>query len=230
MSCKLLFLINAGLILTIVNSSCANPAPVAGTSLPVVQATTAVFSFATTELTEGTSHQLYAGFTEDQDVPFLAFHPDGEILGINKSIYSGSVTVMYRSKTDETAIVYSNSGGLPRYAVAGKEIFEYTNYTKSTVDVTVIHADGSREMIRVKISGMLFDRILANARDNYEQVALSIGDRAAFQQQIFGYLDEGLFALDIASCAIAAAAFLPTVVGAITLGAASAGPLCMSTT
>jgi len=100
----------------------------------------------------GTNYDLYAGFTKNNPVSFVILHRSGEMLGSSQNIYSNYPSyVVWRSAGGEAMTVYGNRDtGLPTSAVIGNDILLYSNYTDTTVDLILVHQDGSREAFRVK--------------------------------------------------------------------------------
>jgi hypothetical protein len=171
------------------------------------------------------SHDLYAGFTENSEIPFVILHNDGESVGLSLDNQSNISDVVWNSPTGETIVFNLDSSRRPNKAVVGDDIIYYTNYTNTTVDLIIIHPDGTQEYIRTKLSSHLNNKATNPNSPSYRFASYTTQDYLP-KLQIWGYIDEGLFALEIAAC-VGAAAGLTTVAlpALLALGAVCYGPL-----
>src|SRR5689334_16932594 len=68
-------------------------------------------------------YDLYAGFTENKEIPFVMLHSQGEKLGVMKDSGSSEPTgVTWISSSGEAIVIYTDKNGLPTSLVAGEEI------------------------------------------------------------------------------------------------------------
>ncbi len=97
--------------------------------------------------TAESTHELYAGYTENPSLPYVIIHRSGESItalqDMDKSNFSGLV---WTSASGQSITIYADSTGLPTSAVIGDEIILYSNFTDDAVDLTIIHPDGSQRV------------------------------------------------------------------------------------
>lgn len=105
--------------------------------------------------------EFFAGFTQDAEVPFLLLHRSGETLGaLSKGDGSDMIGAVWVSADQKSSlVVYSDSNGLPQQAVVGQDTLFFSNHSGATMDMTVVHADGSEEIIAVELDSALLDKI-----------------------------------------------------------------------
>lgn len=177
--------------------------------------------------TDEPAHEMYAGFTGDSKVPFLILHQSGEKVGITQNINSSNKTGLIWVPTNgESIVIYTNVDGKPKSAVVGEDIILYSNYTNSTVDLSIVHPNGTRDLFRSKIDASLLNKTMSLSTPSYSPIAFSISNPLQAQQQnIWGYIDEGLFALEIATCVGVARAFVLNIPALAALAVACHSPL-----
>ena len=146
---------------------------------------------------------LYAGFTERKEIPFIILHPSGEKLGVIQDVPSSRNTgVVWISSKGEATVIYTDENGLPITAVIGEDIIQYSNYTESTVDITIVTQDGNRESFQATLDTNLLKKITAFARPSAIPVAYSINNVNPPYQQDLGIamMKFGLYAFGAAMC------------------------------
>jgi hypothetical protein len=167
--CLLIVLIGA-----VIGQSC-NPSVPASTPLPAVEPSsteTAIPSATPTPppsqtpsepptATAEPAPEFFAGFTQNEEVPFLLLHRSGEAiaaLGIeNEPDIIGAVWLSADQKS--SLVVYADREGLPQQAAVGQDTLFFSNHSGDKMDMTVVHADGSEETIPVELDTTLLDRI-----------------------------------------------------------------------
>lgn len=105
--------------------------------------------------------EFFAGFTQNEEVPFLLLHRSGETAAtLSTENESGMTGAVWASADRESSlVVYSDSNGLPQQAMVGQDTLFFSNYSGNTLDMTVVHADGSEETIPVELDTALLDMI-----------------------------------------------------------------------
>lgn len=94
--------------------------------------------------TEPSSSVLYGTLTGNETYPAIFLHERGESLIIIDEPGTDRIRgVIFSSPKTPTAVIYVNEKGLPDTAIFGENILIYSNYTDTTVDVTVISPDGT---------------------------------------------------------------------------------------
>lgn len=143
-------------------------------------------------------HDIYAGFTGDSEIPFLALHKDGEALGVTKE-----EGIVWTSPSQDSMVVFQNDKGLPKSAVVGDVVIRYGNYTSTTVDVTVFLPDGSHQVIRTQYSSDLKRLMAARyAPSDYSVMYVSPDSKLAQDQDVLNTLDNALFNMGVAQCVL----------------------------
>lgn len=178
--------------------------------------------------TEEQIHDIYTGFTDNSDISFLIIHRRGEKLGVTQDNFSSDITgVTWTSPEGESIVVYENASGFPDTAVVGDIIIRYTNYTNTTVDITIIHPDGKRDYFRTTYSAELHDRIASRFNPKFVPVSYSLSKTNRPQQQDYlDIADAALFDLDVATCVISSlGAATLGIPGLLIMANACAGPL-----
>ncbi len=148
-------------------------------------------------------HDLYAGFTNDEQIPFVILHESGEQLAVAQDIYSNQKTgVVWSSPGKDSIAIYSDGNGIPTYSVVSNSVIRYTNYTNSTVDITVTNQDGTKEVFRVKYNAELIKKIQARHETSYHLAALAeFSNQELLYPDAWDYLDYGFMAIGAVSCA-----------------------------
>ena len=128
----------------------ATPTVAPATSQIVVPADTPT---ETTGVTNEPLHEIYAGYTGNKALPYIMIHKSGESLVAIQDANSVNISgVVWNSADGKSIVIHSNSNGLPTLAIVGTDIILYSNYTNDTVDLTIIHADGTRMTIPAKLA------------------------------------------------------------------------------
>ncbi len=170
-----------------------------------------------------TQYDFFAGFTNNPIVPFILIHESGEFLGFSLEENAQVSKIIWQNPDGLSAIIFTDANGLPQKAVVGDYIVKYSNYTRETVDLTIISKDGSRELLRVEHQIERF----RPSNSYFPQVVNLISYRGASKAiDAWEVIDQGLFALGIAGCLTAAAGIGTLAPPAlVALGVACAGPL-----
>lgn len=175
----LLFVI---LISALMVQSCASPSAL---SQPVPTSTSKPAN--PSRQTEEPEYDLYAGFTESKQIPFVILHPSGEKLGVTQDPGSSQNTgVVWISSDGKAIVIYTDENALPTMAVIGENIIQYSNHTGSMVDVTITYQDGSQESFQGKLDTDLLNKIsklTAFTAPSYIPVKYSITNSSRLQQQ-----------------------------------------------
>ena len=167
-------------------------------------------------------HEIYAGFTDNPEIPFIIIHESGESLGVIQDPNSSNVTgVVWDSSDGEFIVIYVDSNGMPQSAVAGDDIILYSNYTADTVDVTVIHANGTQETFQAQLDTNLLNKITSFSTPSINMVSYH-GSQLPQQLDKRFYIKLGLYVLGGASCISHVPGSL-TVIGIPLLAQACAG-------
>ena len=151
----------------------------------------------------GTNYDLYAGFTKNNPVSFVILHKSGEKLGSYQSAYLNFPSyIIWAPSSGEAVTIYANKeNGLPKSAVIGSDIVLYSNYTDATVDLTLIHSNGSREAIRVTRNTDILNKISAIFTPSLALAAhpmpVSFNPQA---EEILNFTKADLYLLSAAGC------------------------------
>jgi hypothetical protein len=123
------------------------------------------------------SHEIYAGATGNKALPYIMLHRSGEsLVGIQEA---GSVNlsgVIWTSPNGESIVIHSDGNGLPISAVVGEDTILYSNYTHDTVDMTIIHQDGTSEAFQAKPDSNLLNLITAFNTPAYSLVSYPLSN------------------------------------------------------
>lgn len=147
-------------------------------------------------------HEIYAGFTDNQAMPFIMVHQSGENLAVTGDINSSNITgIVWHSVDGNSIVIYSDNDGRPAVAVIGEDTILYSNYTDDTVDLTVIQADGTRSMFQAELDTNLLNKITAYAPASNSLVSYSIPN-AHWQGQLdkWFWMKTGMYMLGVATC------------------------------
>jgi len=151
-----------GVTITVNESGTATPAP----QIIPSEGSTPSQNSISTEVpapSTGTNYDLYAEFPKNKPISFLVLHKSGEKLGSVQNMYSAypSSVVSVLAGGETVTIFADRDSGLPQSAVFGDTVVFYSNYTDTTVDLQLVHADGSRESLRVKRDTQILQQISA---------------------------------------------------------------------
>lgn len=148
-------------------------------------------------------HDIYAGFTDNKALPYALIHKSGERLVVTQDINSAQVTgVVWTSVDGESIVIYADNDGRPQSAVIGGEVVLYSNYTNDTVDITVIHADGTRETFQSQLDVQLLNKITAFAPSSNMLIAYSTSKLNG--PDVLFYMKFGLYLVGAGMCISAA--------------------------
>jgi len=170
-------------------------------TIPLPSSTSQIFS--PTQAPTSTNeppHEIYAGFTDNSEIPFIMIHQSGESLGVIQDPNSSKVTgVVWNSADGKSIVIYTDSNGMPQSAVAGDDIISYSNYTANTVDVTVTHADGTQEAFQAQLDTDLLNKITSFSAPSFNLVSYH---RSQSPQQLdkWFYIKTGLYIAGAANC------------------------------
>lgn len=159
-------------------------------------------------------HDIYAGFTDNQAMPFVMIDKSGESLVVTQDVNSSSITgVVWTSEDGQSIVVYADSDGKPQSAVIGNEVVLYSNYTNDTVDITIIHADGTREAFTSKLDTNFLNSLKSYVPPSDSLISYSPNSLQPQQFDKWFYMKTGLYMFGAATCAASVGA-------AITVGLA----------
>lgn len=149
--------------------------------------------------------EFYAGFTQNEEIPYIAMHQSGESLGAIADADASNIKgVVWRSSDGNSSIViYADSDGLPISAVVGEDIILYSNYTDDMVDITVLQADGSRQTFQAKRDLDKLNKIRSFLTPSVSMISYSKDIHLNLQQ-----LDQLLYIKQLASIIGAASCLL----------------------
>jgi hypothetical protein len=148
------------------------------------------------------THEIYAGFTQNKEMPFVMIHRSGESLVVTQDVNTSNTTgAVWTSSDGKSIVIYSDSSGLPQSAVVGKDIVQYSNYTNDTVEITIIHEDGTREAFQAQRDIDLLNKITASFAPTSNLIAYSMGNlRLSQQRDLLAWAKTGLYIVGAASC------------------------------
>jgi hypothetical protein len=157
---------------------------------------------ATQSGTAKTPPDLYAGFTQNPTIPFIMVHQSGETLGVIQEIDTSNITgVVWVSSEGKSIVVHSDGNGMPKSALVGEDIVFYTNYTSDTVDITILHTDGTRETFQAKLDTDLLNRITAFFAPPVTMISYSnLGSHPLLQYDSWTLIRTGLYMTGAAFC------------------------------
>lgn len=144
-------------------------------------------------------HEIYAGFTENEKIPFLMIHQSGESLGVIRDVNSPNNIggIVWYSSEGQSVTVYTDNSQMPQRAVVGEDIILYSNYLNDTVDVTIIHPDGTSETFRAQIDTELLNKITAFS-PSVRLVSYSLSEAQQLDKWFF--IKTGLYIAGAALC------------------------------
>lgn len=179
--------------------------------------------FTSTPVTDESNYEFFAGFTNDPEVPFMLIHKSGEFMGLTIENDTRVKEVIWHNPNGQSAVIYTNKDGLPQKAVVGEYIVKYSNYTRETVDLTIIDKNGVRELLRVEHQIERFSNENTRVPQNFNVISYNNRQDSLDTQAL---IDDVLFAAGIASCYGAATGLGVLSGGALaTLAFMCAGPL-----
>ena len=185
-------IISAILILALAALSCNLP-------LSRLPAPKAELPTGTLTLTPEPEHEIYAGFTENKAMPFVMIHKSGESLVVTQDPNSSTMTgVVWTSAEGQSFVILADADGRPKSAVMGDDVLLYSNYTNDTVDVTIVHADGTRETVPAKLDSELLKKI-----KSYDPAPFSLVTHkmpGLESPDIWAYLQFGMYLVSAAAC------------------------------
>lgn len=183
------------------------------TTVPLPLPTDVPVQPAATEPPAEPEHEIYAGFTENEAMPFLMVHQSGESFVITQDAATSTVTGGVWHGADGTSFVfYSDAEGKPTSAVVGDAMVFFTNYTDQTVDVTVALPDGTTTTIQAPLDTEMLNKITSFAppRDRFASHTSSDFRRQAQLDKWF-WMKTGLYMIGVAGCVSGTAAALTAV-------------------
>ena len=119
--------------------------------------------------------EFYAGFTQNEEIPFIVMHRSGESLGAIGGIDVSNIKGVVWASSDgkSSMVIYADSNGLPKSAVVGEDVIQYSNYTNDTVDITVVHPDGKSETFQAKRDIDLLNKIKTLVTPSFSTISYS---------------------------------------------------------
>jgi hypothetical protein len=105
----------------------------------------------------------------------------------------------------------------------GGDIVHYTNYTDSTVDLRIIHPDGTQELLRAQLNTSLINRTAFSQPFGYSFAGYTLKEPE--QQYTWQLIDDGLFAMEIGACVGAGSVFALNIPALVVLAAACHSPI-----
>lgn len=148
-----------------------------------------------------------ASLTDNPAVPAIALHEDGSRMAVLAGEGPAGVGgAVFTAPGGQSVAVHLGATGLPVRAVAGEVVFLFDNYTRTTVDVAAVHANGALHVAR----GLPFDSaaFAAGAQALAVNAAVSAADA-----RLSDYLRWAGLSLNAAGCVLTAAT-LPATFGA----------------
>jgi hypothetical protein len=148
--------------------------------------------------TELSSSVLYGTLTGNETYPAIFLHESGESLIIIDEPGTDRIRgVIFSSPNTPTAVIYVNEQGLPDTAIFGEYILLYSNYTDTTVDVTVISPDGTV----AENPGLEYNTELLGYMDVSKLPSTSnIAFNTVTEKDLFWYLKVGAIVLGVFAC------------------------------
>lgn len=163
--------------------------------------------------TLATVHDIYAGFTGSGSMPFIMIHNTGEALTAMQDPDTSTVLGSIWISADGTPVaIYADANGRATSIVVGDDVILYTNYSDDSVDLTVVHKDGSREEFSGQPDTDLIEKITAFNRTASSNVALVLPPSRLAPEPLDGkfWLKTGLYMLSSAVCVGGVAAAVQT--------------------
>ena len=217
--------ISAILAISLAMSACG----IASTATPPVQI---YFSAEAPTATNEPPPDLYAGFTQNEQIPFVIIHPSGESLGIigDRSLSNIEGVVWAGTNGNLSMVIYSDGNGKPKSAVVGSDVILYSNYTNETVDVTVVHEDGTSETYQAILDTELLNKISYHPTPSVSLISYSkMISQEPQQIDNLHAIQQSFYLLGAASCllTVTGAALPPLAVFAIACGGTLLGGIRM---
>jgi len=185
MNKKLISITCIALVVSILLSACDISITINPTSAPVPADTPRPTATKVAIPTDAPAHEMYASSTGSREIPFVILHQKGERLGLTQDINSSRPSgVVWSSSSGNSIVIYADSVGMPKSAVVGEDIILYSNYTSTTVDLTIVHPDGTRDVFRAKYDTDLLNKITAIFSPTYSSVAFSVSNPHITQQGV----------------------------------------------
>jgi hypothetical protein len=161
------------------------------------------FPTETPPATDATSHEIYAGFTDDPSMPFVMIHQTGESLALTQDVDSSTVTgAVWISPDGSSVVIYSDKNGKPTGIVVGEQVILFSNYTADTVDLTVIKADGTAITAQSKLDKDILQKITAFDPSPSPNSLVSFSRSSLWQDELdqWFWMKTGLYMFDVAVC------------------------------
>ncbi len=147
------------------------------------------------------SHEIYAGPTGNPAMPFIIIHQSGENLILIQDINSSNVTgSVWNSADGQSVVIYTDSNGLPTSTIIGEDVILYSNYTNTTVDVTVFQENGTSETFQVEIDTNLLNKITSRVDPSDMFVSLSRTNSQQDQRNKWFWIKSGMYMLGVVGC------------------------------
>lgn len=173
---------------------------------------------------EDSQNQVSAGFTDDEELPFIILHQNGEQLAVTQDFNSKEKTgIVWVSPEGDSVVIFADKDGNPKGAVVGDDILLYSNFTENTVDITILHPDGSSEVFsNLEIDTTLINKVKSKSSSPYNLASFSNQNLLLQTQDDFwNFWDNVFIVVGFASCL--SAFILGAGAGAAAGGAPSGG-------
>lgn len=159
---------------------------------------------------------IYGRLTGNEQYPAVFLHESGERLVIIGEPGKDKIRgIVYSSPNTPTMVIYVNEQGLPETGYVGEYILLYTNYTNSTVDVTVISPDGTvNEYPKLEFNKELLGYLGTSAIVSNISFKTSL---TSIDKTLLWYLKLGSIVLSVFGCV--AAVILSAPLGLVCFGA-----------
>ncbi len=168
-------------------------------------------------------YSMYASSTNLSDIPFVLLHESGEKVGLIQGSEEG---IVHTDSNGLSFVIYADNNGLPKTAIVGDKIILYSNYTGTTVDLTIIHSDGRRELVRATLKKDLLNKISALFPMSDSLVSYKLPGQERMKNPIdvdWGKVKTALYILGAGACVYAAYQSAGLITAA--LGEACVGPI-----
>jgi len=154
----------------------------------------------------GVTHDIYAGFTGDSEIPFVALHRSGEKLA---TTHDPSVSprdgVIWSPRSGDSMVIDVNSHGLPETALVADYYVFYDYTSVSSPRVTVIAPSGARIRYQAQLSPSQSRRV-AERLDRPASETQGTAKLAARRNDLLDTLDYALDTFDLGACGIRSSA------------------------
>lgn len=149
-------------------------------------------------------NQISAGFTDNEEMPFIIIHQSGEQLAVTKDVNSNEKTgIIWVSPENNSVTIYADKDGNPKGAVVGDDILLYSNFKENRIDITILHPDGTSEVFNeLEIDTTLINKVTSKSSSSYNLVSLSYQNLLLQNQKddFWDFMDYAWITVGVASC------------------------------